>query len=210
MPVNAVIALKLCDGLPDIEADYIGADAGALWLAERGIRMRLAIGDFDSVHPEDMELIRRHAEEVIVLNPIKDDSDSESALRHALAMGYEKVWLACRMGGRMDHTWVNFRLAMMFPGQAVLYDSANRIMAYKEGRYVIGKDGYAFFSVFADERACISLEGMKYPLHRAVIGRNDIYTVSNEIEKEEGILTVHEGTVLVMQCSDGKRGNENV
>ncbi len=202
MPVNAVIALKLCDGLPAVEADYIGADAGALWLAERGIRMRLAVGDFDSVQEEDMALIRRYAEEVIVLNPIKNDSDSESALRHALAMGYEKVWLACRMGGRMDHTWVNFRLAMMFPEQAVLYDRRNLIMAYRQGRHVIRKNGYHFFSVFADEKACISLEGMKYPLQKAVIGRDDIYTVSNEIENEEGVLTVHEGTVLVMQCSD--------
>jgi thiamine pyrophosphokinase len=170
--------------------------------------MRLAIGDFDSVHPEDMELIRRHAEEVIVLNPIKDDSDSESALRHALAMGYEKVWLACRMGGRMDHTWVNFRLAMMFPEKAVLYDSRNLITAYRQGRHVIPKNGYQFFSVFADEKACISLEGMKYPLREAVIGRNDIYTVSNEIEQEEGVLTVHEGTVLVMQCSDRRNKDE--
>ena len=37
MPGNCVIALKLCDGLPDIEAEYIGADAGALWLAKKGI-----------------------------------------------------------------------------------------------------------------------------------------------------------------------------
>lgn len=208
MPVNAVIALKLCDGLPDIEADYIGADAGALWLAERGIRMRLAIGDFDSVHAEDMALIRRYAEEVIVLNPVKNDSDSESALRHAAEMGYEKIWLACRMGGRMDHTWVNFRLAMMFPEKAVLYDSRNLITAYRQGRHVIPKNGYQFFSVFADEKACISLEGMKYPLREAVIGRNDIYTVSNEIEQEEGVLTVHEGTVLVMQCSDRKNKDD--
>ncbi len=202
MSENCVIALKLCDGLPDIEADYIGADAGALWLARRGIRMRLAIGDFDSVAEEDMALIRQYAEEVIRLNPIKDDSDSESALRHAVSMGYDKVWLACRMGGRMDHTWVNFRLALMFPEQAVLYDRQNRIMAYGKGRHVIRKDGYAYFSVFTDEEAVISLTGMKYPLHETRISHRDIFTVSNEIESEEGILEVHEGLVLVMQCRD--------
>ena len=54
MPGNCVIALKLCDGLPDIEAEYIGADAGALWLAKKGIGMKLAVGDFDSVAEEDM------------------------------------------------------------------------------------------------------------------------------------------------------------
>ena len=202
MSVNAVIALKLCDGLPDIEADYIGADAGALWLARRGIRMKLAIGDFDSVSESDMTLIGDMSEQVIRLNPIKNDSDSESALRHAAEMGYEKIWLACSMSGRMDHTYVNFRLAMMFPGQAVLYDSQNRIMAYGPGRHVISRDGYGYFSVFASEKACISLADMKYPLDHTVIGPDDIYTLSNEIEGEEGILEVHEGLVLVMQCRD--------
>ena len=202
MSVNAVIALKLCDGLPDIEADYIGADAGALWLARRGIRMKLAIGDFDSVSESDMTLIGDMSEQVIRLNPIKNDSDSESALRHAAEMGYEKIWLACSMSGRMDHTYVNFRLAMMFPGQAVLYDRQNRIMACGPGRHVISRDGYGYFSVFASEKACISLAGMKYPLDHTVIGPDDIYTLSNEIEGEEGILEVHEGLVLVMQCRD--------
>lgn len=202
MPGNCVIALKLCDGLPDIEADYIGADAGALWLAKKGIRMRLAVGDFDSVAEEDMALIRQYAEEVIRLNPIKNDSDSESALRHAIGMGYDRVWLACRMGGRMDHTWVNFRLALMFPEQAVLYDCQNRIMAYGKGRHIIPKDGYAYFSVFTDQEAVISLAGMKYPLQETRISRSDIFTVSNEIEGEEGILEVHKGLVLVMQCRD--------
>lgn len=202
MPGNCVIALKLCDGLPDIEAEYIGADAGALWLAKKGIRMKLAVGDFDSVVEEDMALIRQNAEEVIRLNPIKNDSDSESALRHAIRMGYDRVWLACRMGGRMDHTWVNFRLALMFPEQAVLYDRQNRIMAYETGRHVIPKDGYAYFSVFTDKEAVISLAGMKYPLQETRISRRDIFTVSNEIEGEEGILEVHEGLVLVMQCRD--------
>ena len=35
-----------------------------------------------------------------------------------------------------------------------------------------------------------------------MIGPDDIYTLSNEIEGEEGILEVHEGLVLVMQCRD--------
>ena len=182
MPGNCVIALKLCDGLPDIEAEYIGADAGALWLAKKGIGMKLAVGDFDSVAEEDMALIR--------------------PLRHAIRMGYDRVWLACRMGGRMDHTWVNFRLALMFPEQAVLYDRQNRIMAYGTGRHVIHKDGYAYFSVFTDQEAVISLAGMKYPLQETRISHRDVFTVSNEIEGEEGILEVHEGLVLVMQCRD--------
>ena len=202
MPVNAVIALKLTEDLPDIEADYIGADAGALILADRGIHMKAAIGDFDSVHPEDMEKIRSSADEVVILNVIKNDTDCEAAVTYAIKQGYEKIYVVCRMGGRMDHTYVNFRLALKYPGRVILYDNQNRIEAYEKGRYVLKKENYRYLSVFADTKACITLSGMKYPLENRTITSDDIYTVSNEILAEEGILEVHEGKVLLMQCRD--------
>ena len=202
MSVNVIIALKLAEDLPDIEADYIGADAGALILANQGIHMKAAIGDFDSVHPEDMEKIRSSADEVVILNVIKNDTDCEAAVRYAIEKGYEKIWVVCRMGGRMDHTYVNFRLAMKYPGRVILYDNQNKIQAYEKGRYAIPKENYKYLSVFTDTKACITLSGMKYSLENRTITSDDIYTVSNEILNEEGILEVHEGKVLLMQCRD--------
>ena len=201
---TALIALKLTEKIPDIEADYIGADKGALILAKAGRRMRLAIGDFDSVNPEDLKLIREYADEMIVLNPIKDDSDSESALKHVLSLGYDRAVMTGSLGGRIDHELVNLRLVNSHPGVLVLMNEQNYIEAFTEGTYELEKMGYPYISFFTFSKAEITLENMKYPLTHRTVTWEDLYTVSNEIVKEKGILTVHSGTVLVIRSKDAE------
>ncbi|MBQ7993656.1 MAG: thiamine diphosphokinase [Solobacterium sp.] len=199
---TALIALRLTDSLPDIQADYIGADAGALVLAKKKKRMVLAVGDFDSVSDEEMNLIREYADKVIVLNPIKDDTDSESALNHVLELGYDHIVMCGALGRREDHSLVNLRLVYKHPGVLSLYDQNNLIEAYEEGTYTFAKDEWKYISFFTFAHAVITLENMKYPLDHRTLTPEDLYTLSNEITEEEGILHVLEGKVLVIRSHD--------
>lgn len=201
---TALIALKLAKTLPKTEADYIGADLGALVLAKAGIRMKLAVGDFDSVSEEDLQLIRKMSDEMIVLNPVKDDTDSESALKQVLARGYDRILLCGALGGRIDHSYINLRLVYQHPSRVCIIDEQNFIEAHEAGRYVIARKDYKYISFFTEEEAVITLENMKYPLTKRRITKQDLYTVSNEILGEEGVLTVHSGRVLVIQSNDRK------
>ncbi len=196
------IALKNTESFLDTKGDWIGADRGAYHLAQNGIRMRCAVGDFDSVSAQEMECIRAYSDEVICLNPIKDDSDSEHAVQLALSYGYEEIVLVCPFGGRMDHSYVNLKLAFRHPGVLKLMDEQNLVYALGPGKHAIAKNGYAYISFFVQERAEISLDGFAYPLDHRTIVPSDLYTVSNEIVAETGLLEVHEGIVLVMQCKD--------
>lgn len=200
--MRAVIALKLADCLPEIEGDYIGADKGALYLAQKGIQMKLAIGDFDSVQESDIALIRQHTDELIRLNPVKDDSDSEAAILAALERGYDEIWLCGATGGRMDHSLVNVRLALKYPGKVWLYDDQNLIYTLCRGSYQIKKGDYSYISFFTQDGAEITLDGFRYPLENRRLKETDLYTVSNEILKDTGNVTVSDGIVLVMQCRD--------
>lgn len=203
MPSLANVALTLTEWLPDnIEGDFIGADRGALILAQRNIPMRLAIGDFDSVSEEEFRLIRQYAGEVIRLNPVKDDSDSEAALNELLKRGYSRITFLDPLGGRADQAYVNLMLAWKHPGILTLLDEQNRIMALKEGRYELQKEDYSYISFFTFTDAMITLEGMKYPLSRQTIAMDDLYTLSNEITCKKGILTIHQGKAIVMQTKD--------
>lgn len=202
--MRAVIALKLADFIPDVKADFIGADKGALFLAKKGIHMKLAIGDFDSVEENDIEKIRTCTDELVRLNPVKDDSDSEAAIVAALERGYDEIWLAGATGGRMDHSLVNIRLAYKYPGKIWLCDDQNLIYMLCPGRHEIEKDSFPYISFFTEDGAEITLEGFRYPLKDRELTRNDLYTVSNEIEKDKGTVIVEKGTVLVMQCRDSK------
>ena len=103
-----MIALKLTGNVNrEKECDYIGADKGALILAQNGIEMVSAIGDFDSVSQEDMKLIRQFSRETVVLNPIKDDTDAQAAIDKAIELGYDSITLLGALGGRADHAYLN-------------------------------------------------------------------------------------------------------
>ena len=203
MNKTAVIALKLC-GKVDYrsDVDYIGADKGALVLADQGIPMVLAVGDFDSVSDDEFTRIEKASDEVIRLNPIKDDADSEHAVSEAQRRGYEKVILLGATGRRTDHTIVNLRLALKYTGFVWLEDDYNRIHAVSEGTYVLRKDGYPYKSFFTQEGALVSLEGFQYPLCDRELTSMDLYTVSNELVREEGRLVVKRGKILIIESRD--------
>lgn len=205
MSKTCVIMLKNGGQLSRVPQDaaYIGADKGALLLAQQKIAMVLAIGDFDSVQEEDMALIHAYSRNVIRLNPVKDDSDSEAAVRAALNLGYDHLILLGGLGGRMDHALVNLRLCAAFPNHLVLQDDRNRIEALTAGSYLFqAQDGWKYYSFFTFEEAVVSLEGFCYPLKNQRLGPMDLYTVSNELSGDQGRLHIKKGTVLVIRSRD--------
>jgi len=200
---KCIIALKMADHLPDFkEADYIGADRGALFLAGKKIRMKLAIGDFDSVSDHEKEMIAQYSDQVISLNPVKDNSDSEAAVDEAVRRGYEKIYIVGATGGRIDHEIVNIRLCWKYPEQVILIDGQNLCRALKKGVHRIEKKGYRYVSVFAESECEISLKGFRYPLDHRVLDETDLYGLSNELLEEKGIIEVHRGTILCVQTGD--------
>lgn len=199
----AIAVLKLGKEIPYIEgADYVGVDRGALTLAQDNIHMALALGDFDSVNEEEFQKISLNTDEIVRLNPIKDDTDSESAVNHLLERGYGLIILLGAFGGRMDHSFVNLRLAYKHPRVVILQDGQNKVEAYEEGTYSFENSEYRYFSFFTEDTAEVTLEGMKYPLVHRIVTKEDVYTLSNEMIHKKGTLTVHSGKVLVMQTKD--------
>ncbi len=201
---ECVLILSMTEKCPATTRDLIGVERGALMLASEHRKMTLAVGDFDSVTEEERKLIEEYAENVISLNKVKDDSDSEAAIRYVLSHGYDRVYVYGAFGGRLDHEIVNLRLAAIFPNQVTLVDDQNVVCALKKGSYQLKRNAFTYISFFAPEKAVISLRGMKYPLYRKTMTYADLFGLSNEIKDEEGILNVHEGTILMIPSRDKK------
>ena len=200
---DCVVVLKLADHLPQFrDVDYIGADKGALFLARKKIRMAFAIGDFDSVSENERGLIELYSDEVIALNPVKNNSDSEAAVDEAIRRGYRRIYIAGATGGRLDHEIVNIRLCWKYPDRVILFDDKNYTRALGEGAHRINKNGYQYLSLFAENECEISLNGFKYELDHRVITERDLYGLSNEILGETGEIYVHRGSVLTVQTND--------
>lgn len=201
METSVAIILKRCESIPTAE-NYIGVDKGALTLARNGKRMLLAIGDFDSVEESDLAYIKEYSDTLLQLNPIKDDTDSEAAVMYAIEKGYQKIHLYGGLGGRLDHAMINLRLVSRFPETVYLHDQNNFIYSLAEGVHSIDKRDYTYISFFTEDKATISLEGLKYPLDKQQLTNKDTYTTSNEILEDRGIVTVHAGKITVIQSKD--------
>lgn len=199
---KVILACKLTDILPNIEADYIGVDKGALFLASQGIMMERAIGDFDSISEKDIDIIEKKCLKLIKLNPIKDKSDSEEAIDLAKNLGYEEIIILGGLGKRQDHNYVNLKLLYRENGRVSIMDTSNYLRVFKKGTYNIEKHGYRYVSFFSYKDSVISLQGMKYPLNSRVIKEDDLIGLSNEIVDEAGVLTVHQGLILCIQSND--------
>lgn len=200
METEVTLILSHCDDIPEAK-EYIGVDKGAYLLAKQNKHMILAMGDFDSVTDEQLDIIKQYAKQVIQLNPIKDDTDSQAAIEYAIEQGYTKIHVYGGLGGRYDHMLINFCLALRYPQCVYLYDKQNYIYALSEGVHEINKQNYQYISFFADE-AIISLHGMKYNLENRYISNQDTYTSSNEILAKLGSIEIIRGKVLVIQSND--------
>lgn len=200
---DCVVVLKLADHLPEFrDVDYIGADKGALFLARKKIRMAFAIGDFDSVSVNEHGLIELYSDEVIELNTVKNNSDSEAAVDEAIRRGYRMIYVVGATGGRLDHEIVNIRLCMKYPDRVILMDDRNYARALGEGPHRIKKNGYRYLSIFAGNECEISVNGFKYELDHRVFTEKDLYGLSNEILGDCGEIYVHRGSVLTVQTND--------
>lgn len=196
--LKALLVASMAKQLPEAEYDFlVGVDRGALICAQKGLTMDLAVGDFDSVTEEELQLIKRHCKDIVMLNAIKDVTDSQAALDYV--GDFDEVILCGGLNGRIDHQLINIGLVKS-DLRLRLWDENHLIYAV-EGKKTIKKAGYRYLSIFACVPSNIDLTGVKYPLSNQNIDENDLYLVSNEILEQEATIRV-DGKVLIIQSND--------
>lgn len=91
---------------------WIGADRGAWRLYEHHVPMSLAVGDFDSLAPDELQILESHLKtnEVIHVKAEKDETDTELALMYAQAQNPDEINIFGATGGRLDHLLSNLWL----------------------------------------------------------------------------------------------------
>ncbi len=197
---TAILVTPLTKEIPTMEeAIYVGVDAGALHILDKGLPLAFAVGDFDSMDRDAYVSMKKETK--VYKHPVmKNETDSELAIRLCVEQGYERIFLTGSMTGRLDHTVANLRLLMYTYPQVILWDETQCAYCLDVGVHTISNT-YTHVSFFAVDQACISLEGFLYTLHEENIQASQIYTVSNSIVKDEGRVTVHQGRVLCIQSN---------
>lgn len=180
------------------ENDYvIAADAGLLYLEERGIRTDLVIGDFDSLNH-----IPSH-KNTTVLNAQKDETDLFAAIQEGIKAGYRTFYIYCGTGRRIDHTMANIQTLTYLSQngmQGFLFGKNTVITAITNREVCFHPIASGYISVFShtEKAKGVYLRGLKYELNDAILTNTFPLGVSNEFIGKESSITVEEGTLLLV------------
>ncbi len=175
----------------------IAADGGCAYLEQSGIKPDLIIGDFDSLECAPL------GDNVIKLNPVKDITDMDAAVKEGLERGYSEFHLYGACGGRIDHTLANIQLIASLAQnkiKAYIFNGSQVITAVYNGSLNFDPSYSGYVSVFAHSDKCegVSLRGLKYTLENAALTNSFPLGVSNEFVGVESKITIGMGTAVVI------------
>ena len=192
MSHTVIVAGGTCDlsEYEDIlkDAYLIGADRGALCLAESGYVIDVSVGDFDSVTKEELEKICEASKEVEELYAEKDDTDLEHAVNRAISTTAGTVYILGATGTRLDQTLsAIYLLKTLYDAgrEAYICDKNNRIRIAK-GHTSLYKSSYRYVSLipYGDSGTVVSLRGFKYSGEHIALEKSSSLGISNEIVGE--------------------------
>lgn len=200
---------KLCPENPYI----IGVDKGLEVLEQLHIEPDLAIGDFDSAHDGIRAKYVSGSDAIscdrcIVLNPKKDYSDTHVAVQKALELSPRWITILGATGTRLDHTMANLGILKLILEAGVcgqILDAHNRITLIDSCWSRKREDMYGpYISLipYSDRVQGVTLSGFVYDVKNMTMIKEESIGISNELREEEGLITIGDGYLFVMETKD--------
>ena len=187
----------------------IAADSGMNFLYRNGFKPDVIAGDFDSVSESSLSAFSNMQDiEMLRLNPIKDDTDTEFVIREAIRRGAKDITVLGATGTRLDRMLANVNLLGIGVEENVkiqLLDAHNRVRMVSSELEISKKEQFGdFISLLpvGGNAKGVTLEGMKYLLRDATINCFSSLGISNEIIEEKARITVKQGVLLVIESRD--------
>lgn len=174
---------------------YIGVDRGCEKLLEQGITPAFAIGDFDSI---GNAAVLDAVKEIQILPARKDVTDTHAAVEWAIEHGYDEIEIYGATGGRLDHFIAVLTLLELHREADIsIIDRQNFITLLTPGTHEIPAGGYKYFSLYALDKAVISITGAEYDLENYTLLRTDPLVTSNEVKKNTACVTTDADIILI-------------
>ncbi len=184
------------------EADefLVGVDSGLSLLLEHNLKIDLAVGDFDSINPADLLVVKQKASQLIQLPNQKDQTDLAFAIDYIYNhMDYQSMTVYGGIGGRIDHFLANVNLIKQYDLEFI--DQHHRLFPLRKGKYTI-HNHRSYISFFAIEDVYdLTMKGFEYELDGYFLSTHDSLCVSN---RGSGELEFSKGRLLVVMTDDTK------
>lgn len=191
----------------------IAVDGGLKYIDEMHIQPNIIVGDFDTINPEILHKYE-HQKDIILkrFDPVKDFTDTESAMKVAVEIGSEEITILGGTGTRLDHTIANIQLLQIPLKKHIrtcIINDNNKIVLLdaESGIEVLPKnEKYKYLSLIPLTEIVkgVTIEGVKYPLNKTTFYLNERISlgVSNEIISSEATVSVDQGILIVIQSCD--------
>ncbi len=185
----------------DFKDSYVvGIDKGALICLKNNIKMDLAIGDFDSINKNDYENLKNSKTKIIKLNEIKDDTDTEYALKHL--KNYDEILILGGITGKRIEHFIAMLNYIKTYTNVILKDDNSIIYSIEKDEFIKKDNEYKYISFFSLlDDTIINLEGFKYNLKNYNLKQHDSLCISNEINSDYGIIKL-KGRILIIKTKD--------
>lgn len=177
----------------------IAADSGYRHTKALGIVPDIMIGDFDSVEGEF------DAPEIIRLNVMKDETDTEAASMLAAERGADELLILGAIGSRQDHSLANLLLLKKLYDKGIaasVADEKNRVYYLEDSIKLEGKKGQLVSILPLSELCGVSTTGLFYKLSDDTLYMGAARGVSNVMTEDVCTISLKSGCALITMSED--------
>ena len=187
----------------------IAVDNGLKILNEININPQHIVGDFDTVKREILEKYKENKSiKIHEFNPIKDNTDTDIAIRLAIELKSGEITIIGGIGTRIDHVLGNIHVlkyALDSNIKCKIIDENNEIQLINKTTILKKKDitkKYISLIPLTEKVENINLKGFKYELKNGTLTIGSSLGISNEISKEEAIIEFDNGILIMINSKD--------
>ena len=187
----------------------IAVDNGLKILNEIKVNPQHIVGDFDTVKREILEKYKENTSiKIHKFNPIKDNTDTDIAIRLAVELKSDEIIILGAIGTRIDHLLGNIHVlkyALDSNIKCKIIDENNEIQLIDKTTILKKKDmtkKYISLIPLTEKVENINLKGFKYELKNGTLTIGSSLGISNEISKQEAIIEFDNGILIMINSKD--------
>ena len=187
----------------------IAVDNGLKILNEINVKPNHIVGDFDTVNKDILDLYLENSSiKIHKFNPIKDNTDTDIAIRLAIELKSYEIIILGGIGSRIDHILGNIQVlkyALDNNIKCEIIDENNEIQLISKttalNKYEIDKK-YVSLIPLTEKVENINLKGFKYELENGELTIGSSLGISNEIVEEQAIIEFSNGILIMIFSKD--------
>lgn len=184
-------------------AFIVAADGGARHALSQKVRLDHVIGDFDSLTPQELDVLAAAGVPTTRLPRDKDLTDGEAAVRWALTnTGADEIVIAGGLGGRFDHALGSLVLLEQLARggrRGCVTDGRQTVYLLVQDLVVPGRPGDQISIVpLTPQVTGVSATGVRWPLQGATLSAASTLSISNELTDRSARFAVAQGRAVVV------------